>query len=135
MVLYAASSEGMAAESLENLEKPDSQRTGNRSEYTAMKRFRIDADTLCIAVVAIAPILFFWKALFLKFDLFYDDIYYVFYNMRSLLYFMAVQADSFCGIPLNSAVWTAPATSRKVSSILSILYIISYPPALPSHTM
>ncbi|MHC9539115.1 MAG: YfhO family protein [Vulcanimicrobiota bacterium] len=114
------------------MKKPDSWRKGNRSEYTAMKRFRIDANNLCIAVVAIAPILFFWKALFLKYDLFYDDIYYVFYNMRSLLYFMGRAGRLFLWNPFEFSGMDCTGDIQKgiFYPFNIIYYFISTGPAI-----
>jgi len=66
-----------------------------------MKRFRFSADHVFAAVAALSPVIFFWKSLFLKYDLFYDDIYYVFYNMRSLLYAMGRAGRLFLWNPFE----------------------------------
>ncbi len=98
----------------------------------AMKRFRIDADTLCVAVAAVTPIIFFWKALFLKYDLFYDDIYYVFYNMRSLLYFMGKAGRLFLWNPFEFSGMDCTGDIQKgIFYPLNILYyFISTGPAI-----
>lgn len=56
-----------------------------------MKKLRallLRPDALPIGILVFLPVLFLWKVIILKCDLFYDDIEFVFYNIRSLLFEM-----------------------------------------------
>jgi len=97
-----------------------------------MKRFRINADTVFIAVLVIAPVVFFWKALFLRYDLFYDDIQYVFYNMRSLLHLMGLAGRLFLWNPYEFSGMDCTGDIQKgiFYPFNIIYYFISTGPAI-----
>lgn len=60
-------------------------------------------DFLPLVILVLAPVIFFWKVLFLKYDLYYDDIRFVFYNIRSLLYSMGQHGTMYLWNPCEFA--------------------------------